>query len=95
MALDTATVARIAHLARIRVPEEDLPGFARELDSILAWVEQLNAVETADVPPMTGVADMALRRRVDDVTDGAIQDKVLANAPEAMGGFYTVPKVVE
>lgn len=95
MSLDKATVARIAHLARIKMPEEDLPAMADELSSILTFVEQLNAVDTADVPPMTSVVQHSLRRRVDEVTDGRIQDKVLANAPEPTSGFYTVPKVVE
>ena len=95
MALEPATVARIAHLARIAVPAEELEGLAGQLDHILTWVEQLNEVDTQGVPPMTGVAVQALRRRADAVTDGGIRDQVLANAPDATAGFFTVPKVVE
>ncbi|MEQ8967086.1 MAG: Asp-tRNA(Asn)/Glu-tRNA(Gln) amidotransferase subunit GatC [Azospirillaceae bacterium] len=95
MSLDKATVARIAHLARIRMPEEDLDSMATELSRILDWVEQLNAVPTDDVAPMTSVAPHTLRRRPDEVTDGRVQGKVLANAPEAVSGFFAVPKVVE
>ena len=95
MALDEATVARIAHLARIKLPEDQLQPMARELSGILDFVEQLAEVDTTGVPPMTAVVAHDLRRRTDVVTDGAVRDKVLANAPDAVGGFYSVPKVVE
>ena len=95
MALDTDTVRKIAHLARLKVPEDQLDPLAGEISQILTWVEQLNGVDTTGVTPMTGMATQKLRRRVDAVTDGNVQDKVLANAPEATSGFYAVPKVVE
>lgn len=95
MALDTAAVKRIAHLARIAVPEEELAPLANELSGILAWVEQLDAVETAGVEPMTSVVAVTLPMREDVVTDGGIPEKILANAPEPQRGFFTVPKVVE
>ncbi len=95
MSLDKATVAHIAALARIRVAEEDLNGLAQELSNILGWIEQLNAVDTEGVPPMSRAADQKLRWREDKVTDGGIPEKVLANAPAAKDGFFTVPKVIE
>ena len=95
MALDTAAVKRIARLARIAVPDADLPHLANELNGILHWVEQLDAVDTAGVEPMTSVVAVVLPMRADAVTDGGIQEKVLANAPEPTRGFFTVPKVVE
>ncbi|MEE8283494.1 MAG: Asp-tRNA(Asn)/Glu-tRNA(Gln) amidotransferase subunit GatC [Alphaproteobacteria bacterium] len=95
MSLDKATVAHIAALARIRVAEEDLDGLAQELSNILGWIEQLNAVDTSGVPPMSRAADQKLRWREDKVTDGSIPEKVLANAPAAKDGFFTVPKVIE
>jgi aspartyl-tRNA(Asn)/glutamyl-tRNA(Gln) amidotransferase subunit C len=95
MSLDKATVARIAALARIRVAEEDLDGLAGELSNILGWIEQLDAVDTEGVPPMSQAADLKLRWRADVVTDGGIPEKVLANAPAAKDGFFTVPKVIE
>jgi aspartyl-tRNA(Asn)/glutamyl-tRNA(Gln) amidotransferase subunit C len=95
MALDKATVRRIAKLARIRLEEDELEPMGVELGRILEWIEQLNEVDTADVPAMIGAEDHALRRRPDAITDGRYQDKVLANAPDSAGGFYAVPKVVE
>lgn len=95
MALDKATVARIAALARIRVAEDELDGLARELSNILGWIEQLDAVDTSGVPPMSRAADQKLRWREDVVDDGGIGEKILANAPAAKDGFFTVPKVIE
>lgn len=95
MSLDSKTVAHIATLARIRVPEADLPGLARELSGIMTWIEQLNEVATKDIEPMSGVLARDLPRRVDEVKDGGDSSKVLANAPDAAHGFFAVPKVVE
>ncbi|HYE00070.1 MAG TPA: Asp-tRNA(Asn)/Glu-tRNA(Gln) amidotransferase subunit GatC [Alphaproteobacteria bacterium] len=95
MSLDKATVARIAHLARIKVPEGELDHLAGELNTILHFVEQLNEVDTQGVPPMTSVVAMGLRRREDAVTDGGQVEAVVANAPNHVAGFFAVPKVVE
>jgi aspartyl-tRNA(Asn)/glutamyl-tRNA(Gln) amidotransferase subunit C len=95
MALDTDTVRRIARLARIRVDDGALAPLADELNNILGWIEQLDEVDTDGVAPMTSVVEMVQRLRADQVDDGGIADDVLANAPDAADGFYTVPKVVE
>ncbi|MCW5771877.1 MAG: Asp-tRNA(Asn)/Glu-tRNA(Gln) amidotransferase subunit GatC [Rhodospirillaceae bacterium] len=95
MALDSADVKRIARLARIAVPDDELAPLANELNGILQWVEQLDAVDTKGIEPMTSVVAVSLPMREDAVADGGIQDKVLANAPEPAQGFYAVPKVVE
>ena len=95
MALDKATVRKIAFLARIKVPDEDLDRLAAELSHIIGWVEQLGRVDTEGVALMTGVVAMKLPQRQDEVTDGDCRDDVLANAPDREDGYFTVPKVVE
>lgn len=95
MALDKATVAQIATLARIKVPEADREALAGELSQILTWIEQLAEVDTDNVEPMSGAAYLRLPMREDLVNDGDCQAKILANAPAATHGFFTVPKVVE
>lgn len=95
MSLDKETVARVATLARIKVPEEDLAALAGELNQILGWIEQLNAVDTADIEPMARVVNMKLPMRQDVVTDGGRQQAVLSNGPNATAEFFAVPKVVE
>ena len=95
MSLDTATVRRIASLARIRLEEEEVGRMQAELNGILGWIEQLQAVNTDGVEPMAGGGAVALPMRDDVVTDGGIPEQVLANAPDRMGEYFGVPKVVE
>jgi aspartyl-tRNA(Asn)/glutamyl-tRNA(Gln) amidotransferase subunit C len=95
MSLDHATVRRIASLARIRVEEDEVDHLCHELNGILGWIEQLQEVDVSGVEPLAGAANMAAPMRADVVTDGGYPEKVLANAPERIGDFYVVPKVVE
>lgn len=95
MSIDKDTAARVAKLARIKVEEDALPALAQEFNNILGFIEQLNEVDVEGIEPMTSVTPQKLKRRVDDITDGDQQDKVLANAPDAREGFFAVPKVVE
>lgn len=98
MSLDTAAVRRIASLARIRLEEAEVARMQGELNGILGWIEQLQAVDTTGVEPMAGGAPAgqpSMRMREDAVTDGAIAEPVLANAPDRAGAWFAVPKVVE
>ena len=95
MAIDAATVKKVANLARIREPEDRLEPLAQELSAILAWIEQLDEVDTEGVAPMASTEAVTLPMREDVVTDGGDAAVVLANAPRAERGFFVVPKVVE
>ena len=95
MSIDQATVARIATLARIEVPEADRARLAGELSRILDWIEQLNEVDTDRVEPMRSVMDIRKSWRADEVSDGGRQAEILLNAPSAHDGYFVVPKVVE
>ncbi|MBJ7410355.1 MAG: Asp-tRNA(Asn)/Glu-tRNA(Gln) amidotransferase subunit GatC [Phenylobacterium sp.] len=95
MAIDAATVRKVARLARIAEPEEKLEPLAKELSGIMNWIEQLNEVDTNGVEPMTTSVAMSLPMRDDVVTDGGDPAKVLANAPKTARDFFIVPKVVE
>jgi len=95
MSVDKETVARIAHLARIKMPEEALEPVTGSLNNILEWVEQLSEVNTDDVEPMTSVVHARLSQRQDGVNDGDMRDSVLKNAPNAEHGFFAGPKVIE
>ncbi|MBA3324603.1 MAG: Asp-tRNA(Asn)/Glu-tRNA(Gln) amidotransferase subunit GatC [Rhodobacteraceae bacterium] len=95
MSIDKETARRVAHLARIAVAEDDLDRVAAELSGILGFMEQLREVDVEGVEPMTSVTPMALPLRADRVTEGDQRDRILANAPDARQGFFTVPKVVE
>jgi aspartyl-tRNA(Asn)/glutamyl-tRNA(Gln) amidotransferase subunit C len=95
MAVDADTVRRVAHLARIAVAEDEVAGLQRELNAILAFVEQLGEVDVEGVEPMTSVTPMAMKKRADKVNDGDIADDIVRNAPATEDHFFLVPKVVE
>lgn len=95
MSVDLATVRKVAGLARIAISDGEAEALVPELNNILGWIEQLQEVDTSAVEPMTAVIPNQLRLRADEVTDGDIRDKVLANAPQAEHGFFAVPKVIE
>jgi aspartyl-tRNA(Asn)/glutamyl-tRNA(Gln) amidotransferase subunit C len=96
MALDHATIRRVAALARIRVEEHEVEPLCQELNGILGWIEQLNEVDVSGVAPLTGATGQGtVPMRADVVTDGGYPDKILSNAPERIGDFFAVPKVVE
>ena len=95
MSVDLATVKRVARLARIAVTEEEAQRMTGELNGILGFVEQLSEVNVDGVEPMTSVTPMAMKKRVDEVTDGNKAADIVANAPNEDRNFFLVPKVVE
>ena len=95
MSVDKATVQRIAHLARIAISDADAERMQGELNAILGFVEQLEAVDVEGVEPMTSVTPMTLRMREDIVTDGDKAADIVASAPDTDDNYFLVPKVVK
>lgn len=95
MAIDKATVVKVARLARIAVSDDEAEALRGELNTILGFVEQLNEVDVDGIEPMTAVVHVPMKERDDVVTEGRQAEKVLANAPLREGPFFAVPKVVE
>jgi aspartyl-tRNA(Asn)/glutamyl-tRNA(Gln) amidotransferase subunit C len=95
MEVDEKTVHRIARLARIKITDAEAKALEGELSGILDWVKQLDEVDTSNVEPMTRVTPMRLKMREDKVSEGAIADDIVANAPAREDHFFVVPKVVE
>ena len=95
MSVDTATVKRVAHLARIAITEEEAGQMTGDLNNILGFIEQLNEVNIDGVQPLTSVVAQDMKKRVDEVTDGGYPETVVANAPDTEDNFFLVPKVVE
>ncbi|WP_297526833.1 Asp-tRNA(Asn)/Glu-tRNA(Gln) amidotransferase subunit GatC [Thiohalobacter sp.] len=95
MALEPSEVEKIAHLARLAIGPADVPEYARNLSAILAFVEQLDAVDTEGVTPMAHPLDMAQRMRPDEVTETDQRERFQAIAPAVESGLYLVPKVIE
>ena len=95
MSVDQQTVSRIAHLARIKIPDDEITGLQGELNAILSFIEALSEVDVAGGEPMTSVMPMPMKKRADVVDDGEIADAVTANAPAGEDHFFMVPKVIE
>jgi aspartyl-tRNA(Asn)/glutamyl-tRNA(Gln) amidotransferase subunit C len=93
--MDLDTVKKVARLARLEMNDVELEAVRVKLGNIMKFVEQLEEVNTDNVKPLANVVDIKLRLREDVVNDGNQQKAVLANAPEAMEGFFVVPKIVE
>jgi aspartyl-tRNA(Asn)/glutamyl-tRNA(Gln) amidotransferase subunit C len=95
MSVDVTTVKRVAKLARLALTEEEAQKTMGELNAILGFVEQLSEVDVEGVEPMTSVTPMAMKKRTDEVTDGDMAERIVANAPITDNNFFQVPKVVE
>src|SRR4051812_21672894 len=98
MALPIEQVKKIAHLARIKMSEQELNKHAQELDKIFNWVEQLHEVNTDNTEPLFSIESHTLPMRDDVVTGSNIRDQILSNCPQsgkAKYGYFVVPKVVE
>ncbi len=93
--LSREQITRLARLARIEVPEGEAAAFAHQLNGILDLVEQMCAVPTEGVEPMSHPQDVMQRLRDDTVTEADARDRFQAVAPAVEDGLYLVPRVVE
>jgi aspartyl-tRNA(Asn)/glutamyl-tRNA(Gln) amidotransferase subunit C len=92
---DLSTVTKVANLARLELSDGEKTLFAGQMTGIMSLVNQLNEVDTATTEPLANVSDITLKMRDDVVNDGNQQQAVLQNAPDALEGFFAVPKIVE
>jgi len=95
MALERSDVEKIAHLARLQIREDEIPGYTGNLSNILALVDQLQAVDTEGVEPLSHPLDAVQRLRADDVTEPDQREALQAIAPAVESGLFLVPKVIE
>jgi aspartyl-tRNA(Asn)/glutamyl-tRNA(Gln) amidotransferase subunit C len=95
MAITQDDVKKIAHLARLHLDENKIPGYTTNLDNILNLVNAMNAVDTQGIAPMSHPFDMVARVREDVVTEPNLCEELMAIAPESEMGLYLVPQVIE
>ena len=95
MSLSLDDVSRIARLARIEISPAEAAQTRGQLNNILDFVAQLQAVDTAGIAPMAHAVDVVQRLRADSVTETDRRDAFQAIAPETEAGLYLVPKVLE
>jgi aspartyl-tRNA(Asn)/glutamyl-tRNA(Gln) amidotransferase subunit C len=93
--LSLEEIRRLARLARIELAAPEAEALARDLNDILAMVEQMSAVDTRGVEPMAHPQEMAQRLREDRVTERDQRELFQSIAPQVEDGLYLVPKVIE
>ena len=93
--LDSSIGAILVRSGRLSVADADMAHVADELNRVLGLADQLAAAEVGGVEPMAHPHEQALAWRADRVTEGDRADAFLALAPDARGGLYVVPKVIE
>lgn len=88
-------VQKIASLARLGIPSDELADYTNHLSKILEWVAEFDAVDTDDVTPMAHPLELHQRLRADKVTESDQRTLFQENAPHVEAGLYLVPKVIE
>ena len=88
-------ILKIARLARLRLTEEDIDKYGKELDSILNYVEQLQQIDTNSVKPTVQVTGLVNVMRDDTIIDyGVTNEELLSNAPAKEAGGFKVRRVL-
>jgi aspartyl-tRNA(Asn)/glutamyl-tRNA(Gln) amidotransferase subunit C len=95
MSLSLEDVARIAKLARIRVTHEEVVAYQSQLNGIFGLIEEMQAVDTTGIEPMSHAQDLYQRLRADVATEADRRAAYQAIAPQTENGLYLVPKVIE
>ncbi len=95
MALTENDLRRLAHLARIRVEDAEVGTLLTQLGGILGLIDQLQAVDTRGIEPLSHALDLEQRLRPDEVTEVDRREQFQAIAPQVEAGLYLVPKVIE
>lgn len=93
--IDLEQVRKVAHLARLELDAGEEEQFTTQLNDILDYVEQLNELETADVPPTTRAIEVSNIHRADQLETFGDLEGLLSNAPEREDDFIKVPKIME
>ena len=96
MLIDEKITLKIASLAKLELTEQEIKEYSKDLTNILKWMEELKEVDVTNVQPVTSVTKNELYEREDVAYKNTVeQEKILLNAPEKVGEYFTVPKVIE
>ena len=96
MLIDEKITLKIASLAKLELTEQEIKEYSKDLTNILKWMEELKEVDVSNIQPVTSVIKNELYEREDIAYKNTVeQEKILLNAPEKVGDYFTVPKVIE
>lgn len=92
--MEEREIRYLAHLSRIQLNEDEVRDLQKDLSQLLDYVGQLKSLPTEKVEPTNAVLPAYNRFRKDEVKTSLPAEKALANAPERMGDFFRVPRVI-
>jgi aspartyl-tRNA(Asn)/glutamyl-tRNA(Gln) amidotransferase subunit C len=95
MKIDTETVDKIAHLARLEFENESKAQIINDMNNMLSFIEKLNELDTTSVEPLIYMSKEVNVLREDDVRHDISQQEALKNAPKKDSDYFKVPKVIE
>ena len=96
MLIDEKITLKIASLAKLELTDQEIKEYSKDLTNILKWMEELKEVDVSNVQPVTSVTKNELYEREDIAYKNTVeQEQILLNAPEKVGVYFTVPKVIE
>jgi len=93
--INADTIKKVAHLARLKVNDDQLAKYTQNISEVLELVEKINSAQVGDLAPLSNALDATLSARADVVTEPNQRDELLKLAPATEAGLFLVPKVIE
>lgn len=94
MKIDISEVQHIARLARLKLPEDQVPQLTGQINQILDYVDKLSELDTTGIEPMAHALSLDTPYREDAARSSLEVEDSLSNAPSRQGSFFQVPKVI-
>ena len=92
--ISLSDVRKVAHLARLELPEDQIESYTEQLEDILSYVDQLQEIDTKNVPPTSRAVEVVNAMREDLVEVNTSREDILDQAPQREGDFFRVPKIL-
>lgn len=96
MEINAKTIAHLANLSRLHIADSQMEQYQLDLQKMVAFIEQLNELDTQEVPPLRNMSAEAAAELREDIVRGSISlEEALQNAPASQSPYFTVPKVIK
>tara|TARA_Y100001968_G_scaffold217058_1_gene199792 strand:- start:164 stop:451 length:288 start_codon:yes stop_codon:yes gene_type:complete len=92
--ISSSDVRKVAHLARLELPEDQIETYTAQLEEILSYVDQLQAIDTKNIQPTTRAVEVVNAMRDDLVDVNSSREDILNQAPQREGDFFRVPRIL-
>ena len=92
--ISSSDVRKVAKLSRLELPEDQIQTYTKQLEEILSYVDQLQEIDTENIPPTTRAVEVVNAMREDIVEVSCSREDLLNQAPQREGDFYRVPKIL-